>query len=104
MFILSFLFADILMVVYIFIATGDLIMEGRAGIPLTGLTLPLFFYVNTFRFRIGHPKPQFLIGTPHTGTECITIFFLIISTEKNIAICYCVFSFFLFGPRGWWNG
>jgi hypothetical protein len=74
MFILSFIFAGILMVVYIFIATGDLIMEGRDGIPLTGLTLPLF-YVNTFRFRIGHPKPQFLIGTPHTGTECITIFF-----------------------------
>jgi hypothetical protein len=42
MFILSFIFAGILMVVYIFIATGDLIMEGRAGIPLTGLTLPLF--------------------------------------------------------------
>jgi hypothetical protein len=49
MFILSFIFAGILMVVYIFIATGDLIMEGRAGIPVTGLTLPLF-YVNTFRF------------------------------------------------------
>jgi hypothetical protein len=45
-------------------------MEGRAGIPVTGLTLPLF-YVNTFRF----PSRNSWLGRPILEQNALRFFF-----------------------------